>query len=156
MAKVYTKTGDKGETGLVSGTRISKGDVRIELYGEVDQLNSHLGVLVNLMKSDNNEQRELVIKIQSALFDLGSNLACEVDKRESYKLPQISDGIIKEMESSIDKMDKALPSLKNFILPGGTPSAAYGHICRTFTRKVERELVRFGGKYPGRYSGKHN
>ncbi len=141
MAKVYTKTGDKGETSLVSGTRISKGSERIQLYGDLDELNSHIGFLHSFL--EDKEILNLGQKIQSALFDLGSNLACEELMREKFKLPQVSLSIIKELETAIDMMDKELEPLKNFVLPGGSQAAAYSHVCRTVCRRVEVELVRF-------------
>lgn len=146
MAKVYTKTGDKGYTGLVSGARVSKGHEQIDLYGEVDELNSHLGYLNSIAQNDS--YYEIMLAVQNALFDLGSNLACEVEKRLQYKLPQVKSSLIEELESSIDKMDKELQPLKNFILPGGSTDSAYAQICRTVCRRVERKLVRFQDDLP--------
>lgn len=144
-SKVYTKTGDKGSTSLVSGSRVSKGDERISLYGDVDELNSHLGLAYKYYSIDTDDKKNLTLlhKIQSALFDLGSNLACEYEKREKYKLPLINLEIISEMEASIDEMDEKLEPLKSFILPGGSLSASQLHVCRTVTRRVERSLVHF-------------
>lgn len=144
MSKIYTKTGDKGETGLVSGNRISKSDSRIDLYGDVDELNSFIGVIsIDLKKHNLNEDYSLILKIQSALFDLGSNLACEANLRDQYKLPQINIALIELMEKAIDRMDLHLPKLKNFILPGGTSEAAKIHVTRTIARRVERKLISF-------------
>lgn len=145
-AAVYTRTGDKGQTGLVGGSRIKKSDMRIHLYGEVDELNSHIGYGVSLL--DETFDKKFLFLIQSALFDLGSNLACEVEKREKFNLPQISAELIKEIENEIDTMDAALEPLKYFVLPGGEPAAAYFHICRTFTRKVEREMIGYQEEKP--------
>lgn len=144
-SKVYTKTGDKGSTSLVSGSRVSKGDERISLYGDVDELNSHLGLAYKYYSIDTDDKKNLTLlhKVQSALFDLGSNLACEYEKREKYKLPLINLEIISEMEASIDEMDEKLEPLKSFILPGGSLSASQLHVCRTVTRRVERSLVHF-------------
>jgi cob(I)alamin adenosyltransferase len=140
-ASVYTRTGDKGLTGLVGGTRISKGDPRIHLYGEVDELNSQIGFAMSFLPA--NFDIGLLQKIQSSLFDLGSNLACEKDKRDQFKLPQISEELIKGIEDAIDKLDSELAPLKHFILPGGHPSAAAFHVCRTVCRRVERQMVEF-------------
>jgi cob(I)alamin adenosyltransferase len=141
-SKVYTKTGDKGETSLVGGTRLSKGDDQIELYGEVDELNSFLGYSKELLGNEYKKDRELIEKIQSSLFDLGSHLACETDKRETFKLPLIDTSIVLEIESRIDECDSACPPLKNFILPGGDSAAANLHITRSVSRRVERHMIK--------------
>lgn len=142
-SKVYTKTGDQGTTGLVSGSRILKSDSRIDLYGELDELNSRVGYSSSLLAPDLkfNQVVSFLQHIQSALFDLGSNLACEVENRKKYNLPQISDEFVAEIELEIDRMDNELPPLKNFILPGGSQAASSLHICRTGARNVERKLV---------------
>ena len=140
-SSVYTKTGDIGITGLVGGTRIKKSDPRIHLYGEVDELNSHIGMAMSLLPE--GIDKSLMLKIQSALFDLGSNLACEQEKRNQFKLPQIKDSIISSLENEIDQMDSKLNPLRNFILPGGDPAAAAFHICRTVCRRLERQMVDF-------------
>lgn len=144
-SKVYTKTGDQGKTGLVSGNRISKADPRIDLYGELDELNSRVGVVTSFLTSDLQFKNELEFlhQIQSAIFDLGSNLACEVENRQKYNLPQILDGFITEIEQEIDRMDSEIGPLKNFILPGGTHAAAALHICRTGARSVERKTIHY-------------
>lgn len=141
---VYTKTGDRGDTGLVSGNRTRKSDLRIDLYGELDELNSRIGYSSALLASDHLEFQQIVNflhHIQSAIFDLGSNLACEVENRQNYKLPQISDVFVSDLEKEIDRLDGELSPLKTFILPGGSVIAAAIHLCRTNTRTVERKLV---------------
>ena len=149
-AKVYTKTGDKGQTGLVSGTRVSKGSERLNLYGDVDELNSHLGLLISQLVVNNCllDEARFLESIQSKLFDLGSNLACEKDKAEKFKLPQIKVNNITDIESHIDQLDQVLIPLKHFILPGGSLASAQAHICRTVCRRVERELVSFSENNP--------
>lgn len=144
-SRIYTKTGDKGDTGLVSGTRISKADPRIDLYGELDDFNSHLGFAGSLISQEKTLTTtvEFIHHIQSVVFDLGSNLACEADKRDTYKLPQIPDSFITEMEKEIDRLEQDLPALKNFILPGGSVASAAVHVARTSARNVERKMVRF-------------
>ncbi len=160
-ASVYTKTGDSGTTGLVGGTRIKKSDPRIHLYGEVDELNSFIGSALYDLKelrsktsvAINRElyEQEIIFleSVQSSLFDLGSNLACELQQRKNFKLPQLSESLIDTMEDHIDRMDGTLPVIKNFILPGGLKAACSFHLCRTICRRIERQLVDFNEHNPG-------
>jgi cob(I)alamin adenosyltransferase len=144
-SKIYTKTGDEGETGLVSGNRTLKSDLRIDLYGELDELNSRIGLSASLLV-DNIVHKRLVdflYCIQSVIFDLGSNMACEVENRAKYKLPQIADEFIRDIELEIDRMDGELSTLTNFILPGGSQVAATLHLCRTNARAVERRMIHY-------------
>lgn len=144
-SNVYTGGGDKGETSLVSGNRVSKGDHRIHTYGEVDELNSHLGVVLSLMRSQVvfEEEYDTLERIQCSLFDLGSNLACEQEFRDKYKLPQLSRDKVEVLEKVIDRLDSQLPTLKNFILPGGSLIASHLHVARTVCRRIERDLVAY-------------
>lgn len=144
-AKIYTRTGDKGETALVSGNRISKASPRIDLYGELDELNSRIGVACSFMDGEEKLKSELefLFTLQSAIFDLGSQLACEPENRAKYQLPNLTEELILGIEKEIDRLDHALPGLKNFILPGGSPAAAHLHLARTATRRVERQLISF-------------
>lgn len=144
-SRVYTKTGDKGDTGLVSGSRISKADPRIDLYGDLDDFNSHLGFAASLIAQDKSLASivEFIHHIQSVVFDLGSNLACEPEKRASYNLPQVTEAFVIEIENAIDHLEQDLPALKHFILPGGSMAAAAVHVARTSARSVERKLVGF-------------
>lgn len=144
---VYTREGDQGMTGLVGGTRIKKNDSRIQLYGEVDELNSHIGYAVSLLHE--GFDKKFLQRIQSSLFDLGSNLACEKEKRSVFKLPSIKNEFIESIEKEIDKMDNTLMALRSFILPGGCLSAAAFHICRTVSRRVERQMVEYDDENPG-------
>ncbi len=147
MTKIYTKNGDMGETGLVGGKRVSKADDRIDLYGEVDELNSRIGMAVSLMAPAMfGNEIQFLHEIQSALFDLGSNLACEPGERANFKLPHLSAGLVTKLETAIDSMEKSLSPLKNFILPGGPADASALHLCRTGSRNVERKLVAFLNK----------
>lgn len=145
-SRIYTKTGDKGETGLVSGKRISKADPRIDLYGELDELNSRVGVACTYLSQDLEFQQTVnfLHHVQSAIFDLGSNLACEAENRAKYNLPQISDQFVADLELEIDKCDSELEPMKYFILPGGSLAASALHMCRTNTRTCERKLIHFG------------
>lgn len=142
-SKIYTRTGDEGNTGLVSGARVPKSDERIDLYGELDELNSRIGFSLSFFSLDRKKEIEFLHVVQSAIFDLGSNLACEYENRSKYKLPQLTEGLIQQVESEIDRMDQDLEPLKNFILPGGTSAAASVHLLRTCARNVERKLVRY-------------
>lgn len=146
-ASVYTRAGDKGTTGLVGGTRIKKSDSRIHLYGEVDELNSFLGLAISYLDKDFNS--DFLHKIQAVLFDLGSNLACEKEKRIEYKIPSIKKDLITNLELEIDKMDSELVPLKSFILPGGTLASSAFHICRTVCKRVERQMVDFEETHKG-------
>jgi cob(I)alamin adenosyltransferase len=144
-SKIYTRTGDQGETGLVSGNRTLKSDLRIDLYGELDELNSRIGFACSQLSLEIifHPIVDSIHHVQSAIFDLGSNLACEVENRAQYNLPQISDHFIEEIETEIDKLDAQLDPLKNFILPGGTLLASSIHLCRTSARSVERKIIHY-------------
>lgn len=134
--KVYTKKGDKGETSLLGGTRVSKTHLRIESYGTVDELNSHVGMLRDLADLRNEE----LIWIQNKLFSIGSVLAME-KKESSWSLPEIKAEDIAQLESWMDQMDELLEPMKNFVLPGGHPAVSQAHICRTVCRRVERLII---------------
>lgn len=133
--KIYTKTGDKGQTSLFNGERRSKDDIRIEAYGSVDELNSFLGLLTS--KVNDTEVIEVLLDIQKNLFDLGSMLANPTNTSKAV----IKEEHIEGLESGIDNMNEFLPSLKTFILPGGNESAALAHVCRTVCRRAERRTI---------------
>jgi cob(I)alamin adenosyltransferase len=143
MAKIYTKTGDKGETSLVGGQRVKKYHDRIHLYGEVDELNSFLGLLISNLEGAQYELQESLTFIQRELFELGSNLATVVSDQEKFNLKPINEKTVKFLEDKIDQYQKDLKPLKNFILPGGSKASSQAHICRTVTRRVERKMVEF-------------
>jgi cob(I)alamin adenosyltransferase len=147
--KVYTKTGDKGETALLGGDRVAKFNERIDLYGDVDHLNSHIGLAISFLTDKSKGVENELKSIQNILFDIGSNLACPTDKRETFQLAKLSEEKIKILEESIDKMESTLPTLKNFILPGGGKAASFLHIARTTCRMVERKIVHFAKNNPG-------
>lgn len=143
-SNLYTKMGDNGETGLVGGTRVSKADARIDLYGEVDELNSWVGIALSQFDIQKfGEEADYLKRVQCFLFDLGSNLACEADQREKFKVPKLSEDVVSELEQKIDIMDSACPKLTNFILPGGSKASANLHLCRTVCRKIERKMIQF-------------
>ncbi|HSD63316.1 MAG TPA: cob(I)yrinic acid a,c-diamide adenosyltransferase [Ignavibacteriaceae bacterium] len=138
--KIYTKGGDKGETGLFGGDRVLKSSERIEAYGTIDELNSFIGLAITEAKS--GEIKELLKVIQNQLFTVGSDLATPVnEKNKKYDIPRVEKSFFKNAEDKIDKFDAQLDPLQNFILPGGTKSAALLNICRTVCRRAERRVV---------------
>ena len=145
--KIYTGTGDRGKTSLFSGERVSKGDRRIEAYGDVDELNSLMGALVAALKPENPDLAGTLEQIQSNLFQLSAILAVTPDSPAMETLAKISDSQIAGLEQTIDQLDAQLPSLSSFILPGGHPSAAWAHICRSACRRAERHAIRISDEY---------
>lgn len=138
--KIYTKTGDKGETGLFGGERVSKHSTRLDAYGTVDELNSFLGLAI--LEVNNQEIKSIIKEIQQKLFVVGSDLATpQTEKNEKLKITRTPDEYIDETEKLIDKFESQLDELKNFILPGGSKGSALLHICRTIARRAEREIV---------------
>ena len=136
--KIYTKTGDKGLTGLIGGKRVPKSNIRIDAYGTVDELNSYLGLLNDWIS--NPEINTELKYIQDRLFTIGSNLACD-DENAKMILPDIKDSDITSLEHSIDRMDNQLEPLKSFILPGGHQTVSFCHIARCVCRRAERICV---------------
>jgi cob(I)alamin adenosyltransferase len=139
--KIYTKTGDKGKTSLFSGERVSKADSRVEAYGEVDELNSVLGGLASSLSGDALEVHQAVEQVQRELFCVGGRLATTPSSPHFEDLPELDEGAVKRLESEIDRIEKALPPLKGFIIPGGHPSACWAHVARTVCRRAERHLI---------------
>lgn len=135
--KIYTKTGDAGKTGLFGGKRVLKSDLRIDGYGTVDELNSHIGLLRDHLTEP--APRNLLKEIQNRLFTIGANLA--MDPAKNLDPPDIHLSDIELLENQIDEMEKDLAPLKNFILPGGHPTVSYAHVCRTVCRRAERLVV---------------
>lgn len=138
MAKIYTKTGDKGNTSLLGGTRVPKYHVRIEAYGTVDELNASMGMLgeEQVLQSF----LPLIREVQNKLFTLGSILAND-PKKSHFEIPGIEEADIKNLEDAIDQLNDQLDLLKNFVLPGGHSANAWAHICRTVCRRAERRVV---------------
>ena len=136
--KIYTKKGDQGSTGLIGGTRVSKGDVRIEAYGTVDELNSYIG-LVSTMPIDNHYVLQLQ-QIQDRLFTIGSHLAADPEKSK-MQLPDLLASDVEKLENWMDAMDEALAPLTAFILPGGHAISAHAHVARCICRRAERMAV---------------
>lgn len=138
--KIYTKTGDKGETGLFGGERVSKSNCRIDAYGTIDELNAFIGLAITELKS--KDVRAVLERIQSQLFVVGSDLATPImEKNEKLKITRTPEEYGKSAELDIDHFNEQLDELRNFILPGGSKGAAYLHICRTIARRAERKVV---------------
>jgi cob(I)alamin adenosyltransferase len=138
--KIYTKTGDKGETGLLGGERVSKDSLRLNAYGTLDELNAFIGLAITEVKSD--DVKKILIDLQKKLFVVSSDLAApENEKLKKLTVIRTPTAYVEETEKIIDKLDSHLDELKNFILPGGSKSAALLHICRTISRRAEREIV---------------
>lgn len=138
-SKIYTKTGDKGQTSLIGGTRLPKQHVRIEAYGTVDELNSHLGLIRDV--TEDKETFELLIAIQDRLFTIGSHLAADPQKNK-MQLPPVHEEDISLLEKAIDKMDEVVLPMKSFVLPGGHVYVSYCHIARCVCRRAERAVLR--------------
>jgi len=136
--KLYTKTGDKGQTGLIGGTRVAKNDVRLDAYGTIDELNSFIGLLTTYQIPESEIQ--FLRFIQHKLFTIGSHLATDTSKVSLHKASVLDDESILRIEQEIDRLDATLPELSSFILPGGSQSGALCHICRTVARRSERRL----------------
>lgn len=134
--KIYTKTGDKGSSGLIGGTRVSKNDIRLEAYGTVDELNSFLGLLL-AEKLDARDQA-FNQDVQHRLFKVGAYLATDQDKTEPAFPEPIAEDRIREIEREIDHITSSLPAINKFVLPGGNRRASLCHVCRTVCRRAER------------------
>ncbi|HBQ15700.1 MAG TPA: cob(I)yrinic acid a,c-diamide adenosyltransferase [Myxococcales bacterium] len=135
--KIYTKTGDSGETGLFGGTRISKASDRVESYGEVDELNSVIGLA--RMNPIDDERDALLRTIQSELFNVGAELAARPGK--DVGIPKVDEPQVRTLERAIDTAEEELEPLAFFILPGGSPAASHLHHARTVCRRAERRVV---------------
>lgn len=137
--KIYTKTGDNGSTSLFGGTRVSKFHIRIESYGTLDELNSHLGLLRDLINTI--QHKEFLLAIQNDLFVIGSHLATEKNKEKKLKIDSIQSEHISTLENEIDRLDTSLPLMTHFILPGGHIAVSQCHISRCVCRRAERLIV---------------
>ena len=135
--KIYTKTGDTGQTALFGGRRLPKSHLRIDAYGTVDELNSYIGLLRDVIENENF--RQILKEIQDRLFTIGANLA--MDPAKNLDPPDIQLADVELLEKQIDEMEIGLPPLKNFILPGGHTTVSFCHIARTVSRRAERLVV---------------
>lgn len=133
--KIYTKTGDAGNTSLIGGTRVPKHHLRIETYGTVDELNSYIGMIRDL--STHEASQNILKEIQDRLFTIGSMLASDPLKSR-MKIPDLTEGDVLLLEKEIDKMNETLPELKSFILPGGHQNSSWCHLARCVCRRTER------------------
>jgi len=143
MAKIYTRTGDRGETGLFDGTRVPKSDARVDAYGEVDELNAVLGAA--RAAGVDGQIAETLLHLQRDLFALGARLA---DPRrriaERVTRASLTDADVARLETWIDEFEKELPPLRRFIVPGGSAAGALLHVARTVCRRAERRIVALG------------
>lgn len=137
--KIYTKTGDLGKTSLIGGTKVPKSHIRIETYGTVDELNSHIGLVGDYF--DEPHSRSVLKEIQDRLFTIGSSLACDPEKEPLMKIPDLKEADITALEKEIDKMNEVLPPMKFFILPGGHIAVSATHIASCVCRRAERNCV---------------
>lgn len=140
LNKIYTRTGDDGYTGLVGGTRIKKTAPRVCAYGDIDELNSYLGLCITLAPQGVAAVVDKLVVIQNELFDIGSELACPPGE-SSPSIPTTSSQQVTRLEEWIDELNASLPTLKSFVLPGGTPLNAYLHIARCVCRRAERSVL---------------
>jgi cob(I)alamin adenosyltransferase len=141
--KIYTKTGDKGETSLLGGVRLPKHHIRIEAYGTVDELNSHMGLLRDVV--DDTATIELLINIQDRLFTIGSNLAADPEKNKMV-LPEVFEEDVKNLEAAIDFINGQVPEMRSFVLPGGHIHVSFCHIARCVCRRAERSVMRLAAE----------
>jgi cob(I)alamin adenosyltransferase len=146
--KIYTKTGDKGETSLRWGERIAKDAVRVEAYGTVDETNAAVGLALSLLPAPGShalcdQVRAGLTRVQRELFDVGADLATPPDRSKGEQ-PKVTAALVEAMERDIDALDAHLPPLRHFILPGGSPAASALHVARTVSRRAERLLVTLG------------
>lgn len=145
--RIYTKTGDKGSTSLIGGTKVPKSHLRIESYGTVDELNAFVGLLGDQLNLAGDpslfvDEVTLLREIQDRLFTIGSSLACDPEKEPKLKIPDLKEEDITILEGAIDRMDTVLPPMRSFLLPGGHIAVSTAHIARTVCRRAERTCVR--------------
>ncbi|MCB0402535.1 MAG: cob(I)yrinic acid a,c-diamide adenosyltransferase [Flavobacteriales bacterium] len=143
--KIYTKTGDQGETSLFGGKRVPKYDIRIEAYGTVDELNSYIGLIRDQEMDD--QVIDLLLQVQDRLFTLGSILATEPGNTK-VKVPELFESDVEQLEQAIDAMNEQLPAMRSFILPGGHTTVSFCHIARCVCRRAERLVIHLSDLEP--------
>ncbi|MEN9548488.1 MAG: hypothetical protein RIR12_1079 [Bacteroidota bacterium] len=142
--KIYTKTGDKGTTSLIGGTKVSKSHRRIEAYGTIDELNSLIGLCSDYLTTSAIEN--IFAEVQDRLFTIGSALACDPEKETKLKIPDLHNDDVTLLEKEMDKMNETLPVMQSFILPAGHVTSSTLHIARCVCRRAERCIVRMHSK----------
>lgn len=141
LNKIYTRTGDDGTTGLVGGSRVKKTSLRVQAYGDIDELNSQIGLCATLCESaDLAPLKEKLLLIQNELFDIGSELACPTGS-SMPSIPTTTPAQVNRLETWIDELNTNLPTLQSFVLPGGSVPNAYMHISRCVCRRAERSIL---------------
>jgi cob(I)alamin adenosyltransferase len=146
--KIYTKTGDDGETGLFGGARVSKASLRVEAYGEVDELNSAIGWA--RLSVEDAELDGLLNQVQNDLFEVGAELGSTAERKEKSMMPLIEEAQVERLEKGIDHYEEGPPPLENFVLPGGSESASRFHLARCICRRAERSIVALSSQEPVR------
>jgi len=136
--KVYTKTGDKGETSLLGGTRVKKSHIRIQAYGTVDELNSYIGLIRD--HEVETDVEAVLLEVQDRLFTLGSHLASDPNKNKR-RIPDLTEADIELLEKEMDSMNETLPEMRSFVLPGGHKLVSFTHIARCVCRRAERLVI---------------
>ncbi|WP_375417092.1 cob(I)yrinic acid a,c-diamide adenosyltransferase [uncultured Hymenobacter sp.] len=136
--KIYTRTGDQGQTSLIGGTRVSKSSLRLDAYGTVDELNAYIGLLRD--QDINTSRRPQLKELQDRLFTIGSSLAADPEKSR-MKLPDLHEEDVALLEAEMDQMNEGLPELHAFVLPGGHPAVSFAHVARCVCRRAERLVV---------------
>lgn len=142
--KIYTKTGDAGETGLFGGARVSKASLRVDAYGQVDELNSAIGWARVQVPSPDVDS--LLNRIQNELFEVGAELGSTAESKKKSAIPSIEEGHVQALEQAIDQYEQGPPPLTTFVLPGGSETAARFHLARCICRRAERALVALGAE----------
>ncbi len=138
LSKIYTRTGDDGTTALGTGDRVAKFDLRVEAYGTVDETNATIGLARLHTGAPNPKLDEMLMRIQNDLFDLGADLCFPEEMKKGEAALRVTATQIERLEAEIDEMNSALDPLRSFVLPGGSPAAAYLHLARTVCRRAER------------------
>jgi cob(I)alamin adenosyltransferase len=138
--KIYTKTGDKGTTSLIGGTKVPKSHLRIEAYGTVDELSSWLGLCKDILEQA--QERATLQEVQDRLFTLNASLACDPEKEPKLRIPDLLESDVTFLENEIDRMNEVIPAMKSFIVTGGHPVVSQIHIARCVCRRAERCCVR--------------
>lgn len=149
LNKIYTRTGDKGETSLVNGHRVSKHSIRPTAFGTVDEVNSIIGICrLHTAKIEDNNFDDMLSRIQNDLFDLGADLATPIGEERPDEVLRVTDKQVNRLETEIDTMNSTLQPLNSFVLPGGQEAAAYIHLARAMTRRAERDMTRLSVEEP--------